>query len=216
MDTADHELVTLLGRCGTGNEKALEALYRRLSPFLNRYAFGIVRCEALSSEVLQESFIQIWENSAQYCEQRGKPLSWMCAIVRNRAIDKIRVEKKHQRFSHSDKEFVDVDQLPGKMQPELELVQKQTMHTFNRHLAELPVNVQRSITLAYLHGYSRKELAELLDTNVNTVKSWLHRGMRHVQNYEKLPQSAQKSEAIAHGNNIEPYSTLKIAAAIGF
>jgi RNA polymerase sigma-70 factor (ECF subfamily) len=216
MDTADQQLMTLLSHCGSGNEKALEVIYRRLSPFLNRYAFAIVRCEALSSEVMQESFIQIWENSAQYCEQRGKPLTWICTIVRNRAIDKIRVEKKHQRFSHSEKEFVDVEQLPGKRQPELELVHKQSMLTFNRHLAELPENVQRCITLAYLHGYSRKELAVLLGTNVNTVKSWLHRGMRHIQSYEKYPTSVQKSKTNGPQYNTEFASNSKIATAIGF
>ena len=35
---------------------------------------------------------------------------------------------------------------------------------------------KKSLELAYLYGYSREELAEMLGANINTVKSWLRRG----------------------------------------
>jgi len=183
---SDDELISLITLCGLNNENALEALYRRISPFLNSYAMGIVRCEALSNEVLQDSFIQIWNNAGSYCVHQGKPLTWMCTIVRNRAIDKLRVEKKHQRYCHSGKETIEVDQLPGIRFPEIEVMQRQSMMSFNRYLSKLSVNEQRSIKLAYFYGYSRIELAEALNTNVNTAKSWLRRGLKHLQKYEKI------------------------------
>lgn len=184
--TSDDELTALITLCGLGSEYALEALYKKISPFLNSYAMRVVRCEALSNEVLQDSFIQIWDNAASYCVHRGKPLTWMCTIVRNRAIDKLRAEKKHLRFCASEKEKIEVDQLPGIKYPELEVIQQQSMAAFNRYLSKLPINEQRSIKLAYLYGYSRSELAEALDTNVNTAKSWLRRGLKHLQRYERI------------------------------
>ncbi len=186
METSNEELSILITRCASGSEFALEALYKRLSPYLNSYAYGIVRCEALSNEVLQDSFIQIWQNASRYSKRRGAPLTWMCAIVRNRAIDKLRVENKHLRFCYSDKDIVDVDSLPGVGQPELEAAQQQSKLIFNRYLTELPLNEQHSINLAYLQGYSRDELAGVLDANVNTVKSWLRRGMKHLQGLDGL------------------------------
>lgn len=192
MEKSDEELSTLIDRCATGDGYALEVLYKRLSPYLNGYAYNIVRCEALSNEVLQDSFVQIWQHSARYCHRRGAPLTWICAIVRNRAIDKLRAETKHLRFSHTDTEVLDVDQLSdadqlsGVAHPENEAARQQSSLLLNQFLSELSLNEQRSINLAYMQGCSRTEIADVLDANVNTVKSWLRRGLKHLQRPDKL------------------------------
>ncbi|MFT6269618.1 MAG: RNA polymerase sigma-70 factor (ECF subfamily) [Alphaproteobacteria bacterium] len=61
------------------------------------------------------------------------------------------------------------------------------MSILDNCLTDLTHNERPSIKLAYLHGYSRQELSFLLETNVNTVKSWLHRGMTQLQHqHERL------------------------------
>ena len=189
MKTTNEELISLLKQCGARNENALEILYKALSPFLNSYALRFVRCEALSNEVLQDSFVQIWENASCYCLERGKPLTWICSIVRHRAIDKLRAEKKHLRFSNPSQVRIEVDEIAGNSQPELEAVIEQSRLILHHQITELSANEQLSIKLAYLHDVSRTELAATLNTNVNTVKSWLHRGVKHLQQYEDVNPS---------------------------
>jgi RNA polymerase sigma-70 factor (ECF subfamily) len=186
MNTSNQKLMNLIRRTGEGNHHAFEVLYKRLSPFLNSYVLSILHCEALSNEVLQDSFIQIWQSSARYNPDRGQPLSWICTIVRSRAIDKLRAEKKHQRGASFAQENLEVDKLTSKEQPELDFAKQQQKLNFSRHLAQLPPHEHLAITLAYVHGYSRQELSRTLDTNVNTVKSWLRRGLKHLQDFEDL------------------------------
>lgn len=186
MKTSNEELVKLIRCCGEGNQSAFETLYYRLAPFLNNYVFGILHCEALSNEVLQETFVQIWQSTAKYSQDRGQPLSWMCTIARSRAIDKLRSEKKHQRGSSSTQESINVDSLASKEQPELYFAQQQQNLNLSRHLAQLPIQEHLAITLIYVHGYSRQELSKTFDSNINTVKSWLHRGLKRLQAFEEM------------------------------
>ena len=176
-ETNDQELAQLLYQCGASNQRALESLYKKTSSALYGYAFNILGCEALSNEVLQDSFVQIWQKSVNYDAHKGKPTSWIYTIVRNRAIDKLRVERRHLRFGDAEKTTIDAENILGTSQPERDVANFQSMETFNKHFAKLPPNQQLSIRLAYMHGHSRQELAEILDANINTVKSWINRGL---------------------------------------
>ncbi|MFT6269619.1 MAG: RNA polymerase sigma-70 factor (ECF subfamily) [Alphaproteobacteria bacterium] len=86
--------MALIEACSLGDNFALETSYKKFAPLLHRYAFNILRNEALSNEVLQDSFIQIWKQSHSYRVEQGKPLTWLRTIVRNKAIDMLRAEKK--------------------------------------------------------------------------------------------------------------------------
>lgn len=170
MNLNDEELTELLRSCALGNKTSLNALYKCISTNLNTYAFRYVRCEALSNEVLQDSFIQIWQSAGNYNAKLCKPITWMRMIVRSRAIDKLRAENKHPESC------TDVN-LISHRQPERELIQAQVQQQLCNDIANLPRNMQTSITYTYFHGFSRNELATSLDTNVNTVKSWLRRSL---------------------------------------
>lgn len=177
MDLNDDELTELLRSCALDDKNSLSSLYNCVSTNLNSYAFRYVRCEALSNEVLQDSFIQIWQSAGNYDAKRCKPITWMRMIVRSRAIDKLRAENKHPES------FTDVD-LISHRQPERELIQAQLKQQLRKNIANLPKNMQTSITYTYFHGFSRNELAVSLDTNINTVKSWLRRSLVNLQAHE--------------------------------
>lgn len=172
----NEELMDLLARCALRDQKALAALYQKTSAYLNGVAYRIVGSADSSNDVLQESFIQIWNNAANYTPAQGNPTTWMTSIVRYRAIDKLRHEGRHQNRPHQEEE-ADI------------LLNTASAHTQEEVYGQYRLNAQlkeclnglnhkfkQSVELAYLHGYSREELADTLGTNINTVKSWLKRG----------------------------------------
>lgn len=172
----NEELMDLLARCALRDQKALESLYQKTAGYLNAVAYRVLGSTDSSNDVLQESFVQIWNNAASYTPNQGKPTTWLTSIVRYRAIDKLRHEKRHQnRPSHDEENDILLSTPDNDTQEEVYSrfrLNKQLRHC----LDNMNIKFKQSIELAYLYGYSREELAETLDTNINTVKSWLKRG----------------------------------------
>lgn len=184
--TSNEELTLLLKGCSENNKADLEKLYLQVVPILKRHAMKILRCEALCNEVIQDSMLQIWEKAAVFDDVRGNPMSWMHTIVRNRAIDKIRMENKHLRnFSEEDK-FLAEYTPSSDFQPETELSKAQLGSLLTDYFANLPKDQRLSLYLTYFYDLSRSELADALDTNINTIKSWLRRGLKSLKQHEEM------------------------------
>ncbi|MDX5299012.1 MAG: RNA polymerase subunit sigma-70, partial [Gammaproteobacteria bacterium] len=84
----------LLARIALRDRSAFEALYRLVSAKLNAVALKMLGSQDAAADVLQESFMQIWHNAASYRAELGEPLTWMRAIVRYRALDRVQAGKR--------------------------------------------------------------------------------------------------------------------------
>lgn len=181
MENRDEELLTLIARCAIRDQAALKALFDRIGPYLNSVAYQILRQDDAANEVLQEAFMQIWDNASSYRPHLAKPLTWMVSITRYRALDRLDKEKRlNKRFWVTDEQDV-FDSVPDEKNPEQALQGAQLDRHITGCLATLNEKISQSITLAYVHGYTREELAEKFNTNVNTVKSWLRRGSERLK-----------------------------------
>lgn len=174
----DDELINLIARCALRDQAALKHLFDQVSPYLNAVAWRILKSTDLSNEVLQEAFLQIWNNAGSYRPHLARPLTWMASITRYRALDRL---DKEQRGSRNTRAIEDEEDFPGGDEPEQNLGSSQLRFHLHQCLTTLGDNIKRSIELAYLHGYSREEIAQTLATNTNTVKSWLHRGAERLR-----------------------------------
>ncbi|TQV71176.1 sigma-70 family RNA polymerase sigma factor [Exilibacterium tricleocarpae] len=180
------ELTDLIARCAIRDQAALKRLYDTTSAFLNRVAFKIVGSEELSNDVLQEAFIQIWNNAAQYRPDIAKPLTWMTSIVRYRAIDKLGHEKKHRDpvdpgYDLDDLDSENLGTTTAGGSPESCAIMHQERGYLLECLDTLSEQIAESFKLAYLQGFSREDIASQFDTNTNTVKSWLRRGVERLK-----------------------------------
>lgn len=181
LESKDEELVTLIARCALRDQQALRLLYDRVAPFLNGVAYRILGSDELSNEALQDAFIQIWNNAASYRVDKAKPMTWLCSIVRYRAIDKLEKEQRHSSSARTD---VEIDDLPGSEktnEPEDGYARGQASLHIQECLGAMNDKVRLCIELAYLNGYSREELAVHFDAKINTIKSWLHRGSERLK-----------------------------------
>jgi len=165
----------LLGRCALNDQAALERLYDMTSSYLNGVAYRVLGSTDESNDVLQEAFIQIWQNASTYAASKTKPLTWMSSIVRYRAIDKLRSESRHQnRPDHDEDEILNNVASPNSEEDNYLLYRLNEQ--LRKCLDGMNEKFRKSVELAYLQGFSREELAQVLDANLNTVKSWLRRG----------------------------------------
>lgn len=168
------DLSRLLAAVDRGDRAAFKALYDHTAAKLLGVVLRIVRDRALAEEVIQDTYLRIWRRAADYTPDAGQPLTWMVAIARHRAIDIIR--KRTEVLPGPDDEGRDwLESVSGADDLGAEFVARDAL---KRCLNRLEPTQRDCIVLAYCGGYSREELAACFERPVNTIKTWLHRGLR--------------------------------------
>ncbi|MFJ2538325.1 sigma-70 family RNA polymerase sigma factor [Pseudomonas sp. NPDC087614] len=170
------QLRQLLAQCSLGDRRAFETLYRSVGPRLHGVALRFMGRSDLAEEVLQESFVRIWNNASRYEAHLSAPMTWMINITRNQAIDQLR--------KHRDRPLSDVEQdalADESPSAHEQLSSAREAHALNRCLDSLDGMQRQSISVAYFQGLSCTELAEHLATPLGTVKSWIRRGMERLR-----------------------------------
>lgn len=173
------QLEHLLAKCALGDQLAFKQLYDDTASRLNGIAYRILNSVDSANEVLQEAFIQIWHKAGEYRADLAEPMTWMASIVRYRAYDRVKFEKRRIEGSQIRADLEDFESIPDSSgdQPMMcELGQQ-----LEGCLTQLEHNQQHSILMAYYYGFSREEISEHFETPVNTVKSWLRRGLVRLQ-----------------------------------
>lgn len=179
----EEQMTQLLARCAQGEQYALKLLYDASAAYLNSVAYRILRSQEVSNEVLQEGFLQIWQNANHYRPNEAKPLTWMTSIVRYRALDRLTAERRRQKLFVADDEHNSLlNAAVAHDTPEMLAERCGVSRQIGQCMDTLSDNIRKSIELAYYQGFSREEIAGSLNANTNTVKSWLKRGGERLKN----------------------------------
>ena len=170
----------LLARAGGGDRAAFSALYRLSAPQLMPYAMRIVRASALAEDILQESFLAIWRDAAAFDRTRAAPLTWMAAIVRNKAVDYLRANRLHMHLADPYDESWLLRRDPG-LEPCEALADAQCRLRIGAALTRLDAQPRRAIELAFFDDMSHGEVAVRMTVPLGTVKTWIRRGCRKLR-----------------------------------
>src|SRR5213083_876770 len=76
---------------------ALSQLYDRYNGILKALILRVIHNEAEADDLLQEIFMEIWNQAKNFSAQKGKPLGWMVTLARRRAIDGLRKKQAYAR-----------------------------------------------------------------------------------------------------------------------
>lgn len=159
----------LLARIAGGDGAALAELYDRLAPMLLALARRILGDPAEAEEVVQEAFLQVWNQAPRYEAQRSAVSTWLVLITRSRAIDRLRTLRVMGRT-------LDGFQLERKGEqasPEgaASVQDQERRRRVRRELAELPAEQRDVLELAFFEGLTQSEIAERTGTPLGTVKT---------------------------------------------
>jgi RNA polymerase sigma-70 factor (ECF subfamily) len=172
-------LSDLMARSALRDQRAFAELYRHTAPKLYGVALRILRRRDWAEEVLQESFVNIWNHLSEYSAARSAPLTWMTAIVRNRALDWVR--RPNLERSGDDYELLIEATADESSGPDSVLSGSRDARALAQCLEQLPASQRQSITLAYVNGLSHSELAQHLREPLGTVKTWIRRGLERLK-----------------------------------
>jgi len=170
---------TLVSRFLQKDVNAFEQLYDKYSRIVYSLVLRIVQQAGPAEEVVQDVFLQVWRNAAQYDPARGPFLPWLLTMARNRALDTLRLKSERQRrLENQTEELYSVVVAP---QYEAWLDEKRRAERVRALVGELKPEQKRAIELAYFKGLSHSEIASELQEPLGTVKSWIRNGLMRLK-----------------------------------
>ena len=177
-ETAAHrhrDDVALLSRVARRDHTAFAQLYDRFSGPMFSLVVRIVRCHAEAEDILQDAFVIIWTRAAGYRSELGSPFVWVAAIVRHKAIDRIRSTTRQRELIEADLrlsgEETDVPTAASA------LAATESSRLVRSALGKLGDGEVRAIELAFFGGRTHGEIALDLGIPVGTVKARIRRGL---------------------------------------
>ncbi len=166
-------LADLIARVAEGRQDALRVLYDRTAPKLFGLILRIVRDRGAAEDVLQDAYLRVWQGAAGYAPEAGRPMAWLAAIARHRAIDWVRRKGEvPMPVSEDDEDWL--ARIADPRDSEAAILDRDALLAC---LGRLDPAQRDCVVLAYCEGLSREELASRYERPVNTVKTWLHRGL---------------------------------------
>lgn len=166
-----------LVRAAAGDQQAFAEFYDLVSPMVFGLIVKIVRSRAISEEVAQEVFVELWRNAPAFDPERGSAGAWAATVARRRAIDRVRSEESARRRDDNEARVLRVpaDTVSERVEVDLERAGVAAA------LSQLGDRQRQAITLAFYGGHSYREVAELLGTPEGTVKSRIRDGLRRLR-----------------------------------
>ncbi len=170
---SDSELDELLLATARRDRAAFRLLYDRISPKLFGIALKICRNRAMAEDVLQDVFTDVWNRADNFDRRRGQAGAWLAVIARNRSIDALRRQGRGFLGAATGSEA----EMAAAPDPALASDGGVEYLTLVDCLNRLETRDRDLVLRAYYHGETREDLARSFNTPVNTIKTWLRRGL---------------------------------------
>jgi RNA polymerase sigma-70 factor, ECF subfamily len=173
----DSELeARLISQIAGGDEAAFGMLYERFSSSLYGMAFRMMNDAKEAEDVLQEGFTYIWRKAASYDSSRSTPFAWAVMIVRNKAIDRLRIRQRQERLHDkviTEGAFFQEQDETSADQPTL----RERGALVRSALQQIPPEQRQALELSFFGGLTHEQIAERLATPLGTIKARIRRGL---------------------------------------
>lgn len=173
----------LLRRIAEGDEAALGTLYDRCSPLVHSLVLQLLGDPDDAEEVVEETFWQVWRQSARYEIARGSVTTWLVMIARSRALDRLRARKgiREEYRAETPEPTTPPEEGMGPVSP-LESAERVERGAIVRNaLGLLPVEQRNTLELAFYQGLSQSEIAARTGEPLGTVKTRVRLAMKKLK-----------------------------------
>lgn len=173
----------LIEKLSRRDQQAFHWLYDQYGPALYGVIRKIVHDEEQARDLLQDSFIKIWNNLDSYDPSKGRLFTWLLNVARNTAIDSLRSAKASSRPNlsnaiHTDEENVYlIDRQHQVEPPNIEHIGVEDV------VNQLRPERKMLIDLVYFNGYTHEEAAEVLNLPLGTVKTRIRSALQELKQF---------------------------------
>ena len=166
----------LIARMTAADESALSALYDRYAPLLCGVLMRILNDHQAAEEVLQDVFLQLWNQPGRFDASRGSLPAWLLVIARNRAISRLRGRRDRELLEEEEGDFAGT--FVSAENIEDEAARAQRARSIAAALEKLPQEQRQAVELAYFEGMTQSEIAARTGAPLGTVKTRVRTAMQ--------------------------------------
>ena len=180
-DSQLEEDIRLMQRIAERDSSAYQTFYKKYSGLIFASISNVLNDHHDREDVMQEVLVQLWNKAYLYEPRKGRPLTWLTTLARNRAIDRIRSKQRRARLNG------DFEIESRNVQPEFDesahdiLENKERDGIVMRAVEKLNPDQREAIQLVYFNGLTQAEVAESLHEPLGTVKARIRRGVNRLE-----------------------------------
>jgi len=167
--------VDLIQRMGTGDTEAFSIFQRRHIGIIYSTAHRVLNNDTDAEDVTQEVLFMLWEKSPMYDISRGKPVTWLVTMTRNKAIDRLRSLQRRLRLQ--DEVRLENPESMDTRTPAQSLRANEKNELVRTAVMKLNPDQREVIEMLYFSGLSQQEISDRIHKPLSTVKARIHRGM---------------------------------------
>jgi RNA polymerase sigma-70 factor (ECF subfamily) len=171
---AEEPEARLLARVALGERPAFEALYRLYHPRLSRFLDRMTRRPGMVEELLNDTMLVVWRRAASY-NGRSKVSTWVFGIAYRKAL------KALHRLDEAVEDDGDEPPAAEHDEPEQLIGRLQVHALLMKALDGLSAEHRAVVDLTYFHGMGYREIAEVVDCPVDTVKTRMFHARRRLR-----------------------------------
>lgn len=172
-------LTQALADVARGDRSALKLLYDKTAPKLLGVCLRILEDRAEAEDVLQETYIAVWNRAGAYDAERGlSPITWLATIARNKAIDRVRATRRPREARPLDEASEIPDESPS---AEDAVEALQISGRLSECLGSLDPTHADAVRTAFFDGLTYEALAQRMSVPTGTMKSWIRRSLMRLK-----------------------------------
>jgi RNA polymerase sigma factor (sigma-70 family) len=165
---------SLLAGYATGDPSTAAVFVRRFQGRVYGLALTIVRQPAIAEEVAQETFVRVFRHAGNYDARKGRVSTWLLSIARNLAIDVTRM----RRLDPVDPDVIAAEVSLTSQEPAADMaIQPDEREQLRAAITDLPDDQRRALVLAAYMGRTAREISDLDDVPLGTVKTRIRTAM---------------------------------------
>jgi len=166
----------LIQKIAMGDEVAFSELYKRYNLPVYNFILRLILRKDAAEDVLQEVFIAVWQGSNRF-QSKSAVKTWLFRIAYHKSISWLRKDKIRRQSLNIDELSIFSD----KPSPEGSLIEHWQEAQIKSAVAHLSHNHRSVIELTFVHGFSYKEIANIMKCPVGTVKSRMNYALRYLK-----------------------------------
>jgi RNA polymerase sigma-70 factor, ECF subfamily len=167
---------SLVRRLKAHEPKAMNDLYDRYGRVAFSVIYRIVRNSSTAEDLVQETFLRIWNRVQSFDAERGALGAWVLTVARNRAIDYLRSVDGRMDASAIELDHLERPGLFAKLDATALAIDR--VRRLKSAFEKLTPAQRQVIELAYYEGMSQTEMAERLKQPLGTVKTWTRSALK--------------------------------------
>lgn len=166
----------LILRLKNKEELALSMLYDKYSAAIYGVILRMIKKEEIAEDLLQETFLTVWNQSHRYDEAKGSFYTWVYRIARNKTLNQLRRQKNVIQVE-------DLSVYTDKKEEQNDLLD---ISNLNGSIEKLEPHHRKAIDLVYFKGYTHREANKEMEVPLGTFKSYIRQALKVLKEKHKF------------------------------